>query len=52
MSTQESNPQEAPQEAAARRVRKVMSGTVVSSKMDKTVVVQVNRKVRDRKSVV
>ena len=46
MSTQESNPQEAPQEAAARRVRKVMSGTVVSSKMDKTVVVQVNRKVR------
>lgn len=42
MSTQESNTPE----AAARRVRKVMSGIVVSNKMDKTVVVQVNRKVR------
>lgn len=29
-----------------RRVRKVMRGMVMSNKMDKTIVVQVNRKVR------
>ena len=33
-------------EQKERRVRKVMRGMVMSSKMDKTVVVQVNRKVR------
>lgn len=40
MSTQ---PEQAP---AERRVRKVMRGMVMSNKMDKTIVVQVNRKVR------
>jgi small subunit ribosomal protein S17 len=33
-------------EQEERRVRKVMRGMVMSNKMDKTVVVQVNRKVR------
>jgi len=32
--------------AEERRVRKVMRGMVMSNKMDKTIVVQVNRKVR------
>ena len=32
--------------SAERRVRKVMRGMVMSNKMDKTLVVQVNRKVR------
>lgn len=36
-----------PEEAAAeRRVRKVMRGMVMSNKMDKTIIVQVDRKVR------
>jgi len=34
------------QASTERRIRKVMRGMVMSSKMDKTLVVQVNRKVR------
>ncbi|MCB9876147.1 MAG: 30S ribosomal protein S17 [Planctomycetes bacterium] len=41
MSTENTN--DAPK---ARKVRKVMRGTVTSNKMDKTLVVQVDRKVR------
>jgi small subunit ribosomal protein S17 len=43
MSTNAANPNPA---AAERSVRKVMSGMVTSTKMQKTVVVQVDRKVR------
>ena len=50
MSTNQPTPatQNAPQsaQAAERNERKVMRGTVVSAKMQKTIVVQVDRKVR------
>ena len=45
MSTESMPGQQVP-EQQERRVRKVMRGMVMSSKMDKTIVVQVNRKVR------
>lgn len=49
MSTNVPNPNPAPEggaERAERAERKVMLGTVTSTKMQKTVVVQVDRKVR------
>lgn len=41
-----SNEQETTSQAESRNLRKVMQGTVTSNKMQKTIVVQVDRKVR------
>jgi len=46
MSTNVPNPNPAAEGGAERAERKVMLGTVTSTKMQKTVVVQVDRKVR------
>ena len=49
MSTESMPEQKQPEpnsDGQVRRVRKVMRGMVMSCKMDKTIVVQVNRKVR------
>lgn len=45
----ETTNQPATAEAPARGLRRTISGTVTSAKMDKTVVVTVTRRVRDRR---
>lgn len=46
MSTEQQSTSQPDTQPKERRVRKVMQGTVMSNKMNMTIVVQVNRKVR------
>ena len=46
MSTEQQSTSQPGAQPSERRVRKVMQGMVMSNKMDMTIVVQVNRKVR------